>query len=353
MSEPTDLACPQCGTPRAADGTPACSCGRRASDAHIEARTAEAAAAEDFDPLRIRPFVEVGDGSGPDDGPPVPAAPDAAPADGTAVAPEGFLPSAADAKSVPSEAGPSESGPSRSVPSESGNSRSVPSESAPESGSLEAGSSKSELWQAPTVAVGSPVDGRRRRAVLVSGAGATAAVLVTGCLIGGLLAYRSPSRDGSRPEGVRASVPEATSRNGTSSDGRSPGASSAPPSGTAASSPTATPAESQTAPTGSTGPSGFPSGAGPTATATAVPAPSPPDGQDPVLRRGDTGPEVTELQLRLRQIGFYDGDADGEFDRRVENAVRGYQLTRFVLDDEPGVYGTATRASLESETSQP
>ncbi|MFF8970894.1 peptidoglycan-binding protein [Streptomyces sp. NPDC014995] len=350
MSEPTDLACPQCGTPRAADGTPACSCGRRASDAHIEARTAEAAAAEDFDPLRIRPFVEVGDGTGPDDGPPAPAAPDAAPADGTAVAPEGSLPSAADEKSVPSESGPSESG-----PSESGSSEAGPSESESESGPSEAGSSESGLSQAPAVAVGSPVDGRRRRrrVVLVSGAGATAAVLVTGCLVGGLLAYRSPSRDGSPPEGVRASVPEATSRNGTSSDGRSPGASSAPPSGAAASSPTAAPAESQAAPTGSTGPSGLPSGAGPTATATAAPAPGPPDGQDPVLRRGDTGPEVTELQLRLRQIGFYDGDADGEFDRRVENAVRGYQLTRFVLDDEPGVYGTATRASLESETSQP
>jgi peptidoglycan hydrolase-like protein with peptidoglycan-binding domain len=64
-------------------------------------------------------------------------------------------------------------------------------------------------------------------------------------------------------------------------------------------------------------------------------------------------PEVTELQLRLRQIGLYDGDADGDFDRRVENAVRGYQLTRFLLEDESGVYGSETRTSLEAETSQP
>ncbi|MES5820722.1 peptidoglycan-binding domain-containing protein [Streptomyces sp. RG80] len=62
---------------------------------------------------------------------------------------------------------------------------------------------------------------------------------------------------------------------------------------------------------------------------------------------------MTELQLRLRQTGFYDGEADGTYDRDVENAVRGYQLTRVVLADEPGVYGPATRASLESETSQP
>ncbi|WP_169797970.1 peptidoglycan-binding domain-containing protein, partial [Streptomyces neyagawaensis] len=64
-------------------------------------------------------------------------------------------------------------------------------------------------------------------------------------------------------------------------------------------------------------------------------------------------PEVTELQLRLRQAGLYNGDADGEYDREVESAVRGYQLTRLVLDDESGVYGLPTRTALESETSEP
>lgn len=62
---------------------------------------------------------------------------------------------------------------------------------------------------------------------------------------------------------------------------------------------------------------------------------------------------MVELQLRLRQIGFYGDAADGDYDRAVESAVRGYQLTRVVLADESGVYGTATRASLESETSKP
>lgn len=50
---------------------------------------------------------------------------------------------------------------------------------------------------------------------------------------------------------------------------------------------------------------------------------------------------------------MYDGEADGDFDEQVESAVRTYQVTRFVLQDESGVYGKATRASLESETSQP
>jgi peptidoglycan hydrolase-like protein with peptidoglycan-binding domain len=81
--------------------------------------------------------------------------------------------------------------------------------------------------------------------------------------------------------------------------------------------------------------------------------PSVSDGKDPILRFGDKGPEVVELQLRLRQIGYYSGDADGDYDRDVESAVRGYQLTRVILKDEPGVYGVATRASLEAETKEP
>jgi peptidoglycan hydrolase-like protein with peptidoglycan-binding domain len=72
-----------------------------------------------------------------------------------------------------------------------------------------------------------------------------------------------------------------------------------------------------------------------------------------VLRLGDRGPEVIELQLRLRQTGFFAGEADGVYDREVENAVRAYQLTRVVVEDEPGVYGQATRTSLQSETSEP
>ncbi|TXS44158.1 peptidoglycan-binding protein, partial [Streptomyces sp. uw30] len=88
-------------------------------------------------------------------------------------------------------------------------------------------------------------------------------------------------------------------------------------------------------------------------TATAAPEPSHAQGQPPVLRLGDQGPEVTELQLRLRQIGLYAADVDGDYDRRVESAVGTYQLTRVILSDESGVYGGATRTSLESETSQP
>ncbi|WP_317633458.1 peptidoglycan-binding domain-containing protein [Streptomyces sp. HUAS TT20] len=72
-----------------------------------------------------------------------------------------------------------------------------------------------------------------------------------------------------------------------------------------------------------------------------------------MLRRGDRGPEVTELQLRLGRLNLYIGDADGTYSVQVEDAVRRYQLARAIDSDEPGVYGAATRALLEKETPEP
>ncbi|MEV8256698.1 peptidoglycan-binding protein, partial [Streptomyces huasconensis] len=53
--------CAECGAARAADGSPLCGCARRAADTASRTRSAEAAAAEDFDPLRIRPYVSLPD----------------------------------------------------------------------------------------------------------------------------------------------------------------------------------------------------------------------------------------------------------------------------------------------------
>jgi peptidoglycan hydrolase-like protein with peptidoglycan-binding domain len=73
----------------------------------------------------------------------------------------------------------------------------------------------------------------------------------------------------------------------------------------------------------------------------------------PVLRTGDQGPAVKELQLRLGQLLLYTGEADGVYGKQVEDAVRNYQWSRGITADEPGVYGEATRTHLEAETSQP
>jgi peptidoglycan hydrolase-like protein with peptidoglycan-binding domain len=146
-------------------------------------------------------------------------------------------------------------------------------------------------------------------------------------------------------------VPDDSAEDDMSPATSSPSASSTPSSESPSPSTSTTPTGSPATPTGSADPTGAPSDSAPSPTGTA--RPSAPGQQEPVLRFGDRGPEVTELQLRLRQIGYYGGDIDGDYDREVENAVRGYQLTRVVLADESGVYGRATRTSLESETSPP
>ncbi|MEU0409486.1 peptidoglycan-binding domain-containing protein [Streptomyces griseorubiginosus] len=298
MSEPPVLVCPECGAPRAADGTPSCTCAQRAAEAHLESRTAEAAAAEDFDPVRIRPFVEVGEEpADPAGDPERPSTAGDLPTGGDAV-----LPDPVDEPAVESQAD------------------------------------------------GEP--GRPgRRTVLLAGAGAAVAVLVTGGFVGGLFSYDSPARDGSVAGGVRAGVPEESPpSSGPSALSPSPTTTSPEASASPSSSPSANPSGSAT-PSATSTPTLAPSSAA--ATITVAPGPTVSNGQPPVLRYGDQGAEVVELQLRLKQVGLYDGEADGDFDRTVENAVRTYQVTRFVLQDASGVYGTETRAALESETTEP
>jgi murein L,D-transpeptidase YcbB/YkuD len=171
----------------------------------------------------------------------------------------------------------------------------------------------------------------------------------------GLLAYDTPVRDRALPEDVRASVPEASSASpSTSASSTAPAPVSAPvapaPSHSASPSPSAS--ESSASPSRSATPTGTTT----TASATASPTPTHAGSGErrvPTLRLGDKGPEVTELQLRLRQLALYTGDDDGRYDDRVEEAVRRYQWARGITADEQGVYGGATRASLESETAEP
>ncbi|ANS62510.1 hypothetical protein SLINC_0286 [Streptomyces lincolnensis] len=313
MSELTPHVCPLCGAPRAANGTPSCACGRLASDAHREDRAAQAAAAEDFDPVRIRPFVEVDDeaeGEAADgDGERVPRKPDI---DATAAG--GGSPAVETADTT-----------------------------------FPATTVSRDLDAPPASAPLTAEHPARHRAALLL-AGVAVCVFAVGVTVGVVL-YQSPSRDTALPEGTRAPVPDhSSSPTGTTAAAAKPSVSpsSAGPSATPSAS--AGPTATRTAtPTGSAAP---PAG-GPSPTATATTArPSGPAGQPPVLGRGDSGPEVTELQLRLRQVGLYGGEPDGVYDGQVEASVRSYQLTR-LIGDEPGVYGAATRASLEAETDEP
>jgi lipoprotein-anchoring transpeptidase ErfK/SrfK len=47
-----------------------------------------------------------------------------------------------------------------------------------------------------------------------------------------------------------------------------------------------------------------------------------------VLQPGDNGPKVRELQARLRQIGWFDGDVTDAYGPRTTAAVKGFQAKR-------------------------
>ncbi|MEU5767382.1 peptidoglycan-binding domain-containing protein [Streptomyces asoensis] len=314
MSEPQGDVCPLCGARRADDGTPACVCARLASDAHRSARTAEAAAAEDFDPVRIRPFVVLGDSNGEGERG---GGGDGVPGDGNAL-----------------------SGPARPVPTPSEGPGGPPSAQDTAADSGEAGSGEPPPRRGPA---------RRVRLLLLAGVLVAA---VTAAVLTGFLLYDAPAREGVRPQGVRAPVPEETSgspaatRTGTPSTA----ASRTPRPSPSASRTHAPPSTAPAVPSRSAVPAPAPSA---DASATTSPGPGATESAPSVLRLGDTGPEVAELQSRLRQSGFYTGPDSGTYDRQVETAVRSYQLARVVLQDESGVYGAATRAALEAETDEP
>ncbi len=62
------------------------------------------------------------------------------------------------------------------------------------------------------------------------------------------------------------------------------------------------------------------------------------------LRKGSQGPEVKELQTKLKAAGFSPGPIDGDFGPVTEKAVRRYQAAKKLTVD--GVVGPQTWASL-------
>ncbi|MFJ2262739.1 peptidoglycan-binding protein [Streptomyces sp. NPDC087844] len=297
----------------------------------METRSAETAAAEDFDPLRIRPYVDL------------------------EVHAEG---STADPGSGGSQAPPPEA---RQGPDDRAT-ISIPLQRTPSDGFTDTHADDGDgdgdgdgAYDAPADLSDIPENTGRRRRFMLVGAGATAVVVAAAGFASGLFSYESPSRNGAAPDDIRASVPD------TAVDEPSPSASESP----SASASTSSSASADESPTPSASESTSAS-ATPSRTSATTRAPSPensvstaPSSADPtdktdpaVLRRGDEGPEVTELQLRLKQLALYVGDADGDYDNRTENAVRNYQFTRGI-DDDQGVYTEETRSRLESETTKP
>lgn len=67
----------------------------------------------------------------------------------------------------------------------------------------------------------------------------------------------------------------------------------------------------------------------------------------PVLREGSSGPGVTTLQERLKQLGFNPGAIDGNFGPATEAAVMAFQRSEGLLAD--GILGPRTARALDLE----
>ncbi|MGE9693590.1 peptidoglycan-binding protein [Streptomyces sp. CH6] len=290
--------CPQCGRPRAG-GAP-CECG---------------ADAEEFSPLRVRPYVTVGeeeaDGAEPE------------PTTYGAALPEATTP-------LPPVPGPG-----------------VPGAAEPEAEAR---------------------DGARRKGVYVASGAAVVAVGAVAALFAGGAFSSDPGTAGPPPSVAAAEGGPSTVRTGGT---QAPPSASASLSPTAGTSPSASASASPSVSASGTTPSPHDSAPGsPSASASEAASPLPtrddvpepptagPSEQRPpkgitavVLRRGDSGPEVTELEARLRAVGIYPGRDDGHFDRALAYALTTYQVTRGATD-EHGVYGADTRTKLEGETPQ-
>ena len=64
-----------------------------------------------------------------------------------------------------------------------------------------------------------------------------------------------------------------------------------------------------------------------------------------LLRRGDTGPDVEQLQRILRGAGYDTGPTDGIFGPRTEAAVRAFQRDNNLTPD--GIVGPRTFAAID------
>ncbi|MFB6753062.1 peptidoglycan-binding protein [Streptomyces sp. NPDC056353] len=334
QERPARASCPECGTPRAADNTPSCACGTRASDALRDARTAQAAAAEDFDPLRIRPYVELdgaGDPSGAASGtagasgttgvsgtagaPGTTGASGTADASGTAGAPStsgasgerlappsdpdatmtlravdaggsaGAQAGAGTGTGAGTAAGGGAGGGAGSPGGDAKATSALPTPLAPSSGSPSAHDLRlfDTSATAPLPRVTPGTEGaqgaggagrpprRRRKGVLLSAAGAVVVVVGAAGYASGLFSYDTPARDGAMPDEVRASVPDASTSE--TSPSAEPSASSASPTPSASASPSESASPSHSAST-SASPSPSASSASPTPSRSAEPTQS-------------------------------------------------------------------------------
>ena len=81
-----------------------------------------------------------------------------------------------------------------------------------------------------------------------------------------------------------------------------------------------------------------------------TPDPSKPTAE-PILRTGSQGDEVKNLQSRLKTLGYYTGEIDGQFGQETRTAVADFQKNNGLAAD--GLAGEETRKILYSADAKP
>ena len=71
------------------------------------------------------------------------------------------------------------------------------------------------------------------------------------------------------------------------------------------------------------------------------------DTPEPALGTGSRGDKVTRLQERLKALGYYDGEIDGQFGQGTQEAVIAFQMKNGL--DTDGYAGEKTQALLYSD----
>ncbi|MFF1699815.1 peptidoglycan-binding protein [Streptomyces sp. NPDC058257] len=228
---------------------------------------------------------------------------------------------------------------------------------APEGGAPEGGASECDPRlspPAPPLPYDEEPEPRRMRIGLYASAGAVAVVTVA-VLAAVLLPPDKPQRDDRALPDVPTRAVNAPS--GSAAKESTPTTVLPPPSAPASSPsdpPTSHEASPSQSPSGTASDKARPTRPPSRSTARATDsAKSDTPSSDAVLKQGDKGPEVEELQQRLQQLYLYAGETDGTYDAPVTDAVARFQFARGTQKDAKGVYGEETRAALEAETSEP
>lgn len=110
--------------------------------------------------------------------------------------------------------------------------------------------------------------------------------------------------------------------------------------------PAATPTSSTATPEPSHTALPVPSGTSPTPTPTPTSNPG-----KILLKQGDSGPQVKELQARLKQIGWFNTDVTGNYGPVTVEAVKGFQKKRGLVPT--GSYDETTQGRLLGMTRKP